>query len=90
MNRKLEKNRNRYTGDNCGAAANNATDKDSRKGEGHKIYCIEIKTGPREKIKLSFAYAAMRQGLLQHLGQAREEMEIKLFTEGMGNDGQAG
>lgn len=52
-----------------------------KEGQKRQMYCIEIKAGSRQKIKLSFAYSAMRQGLLEKLGQAKEELEIRLFTE---------
>lgn len=52
-----------------------------KKDPKRQMYCIESKAGSRQKIKLSFAYSAMRQGLLEKLGQAKEELEIRLFTE---------
>ncbi|NSW82552.1 MAG: hypothetical protein HPY90_04625 [Syntrophothermus sp.] len=75
---KLMRNRNRYTGDNPGTEVQ---ERYNHNYTPRQRYCIEIKTGPREKIKLSFAYSAMRQGLLEKLGQAKEELEIRLFTE---------
>ncbi|MGB9825249.1 MAG: hypothetical protein ACPLRU_01135 [Desulfofundulus sp.] len=85
MSNKLEKNRNRYTGDNFETGIR------EREASPKQRYCIEIKTGPREKVKLSFLYPAMRKELLEKLGQALEEIEIKLFTEKEGrSDGQTG
>jgi len=75
---KLQRNRNRYIGD---YSETEAHERYSHKNTPRQRYCIEIKTGPREKIKLSFAYSAMRQGLLEKLSQAKEELEIRLFTE---------
>ena len=81
MNSKLEKNRNRYTGDNFEPARKVQGDQKQSGPNPNLRYCIEIRTGARNKIKLSFLYASMRKDLLEKLGQATEEMEIRLFTE---------